>query len=54
MISIIIYCVFCYLVEIGIYIGSKRIAYGSLILAPIIFPLELGAILSTNFMRDRL
>lgn len=51
MIGLIIYCAFCYLAELGICVGSGNNAYLSLILAPIILPLELGVILGKNFIK---
>lgn len=46
MTGIIIYCVFCFLYEIGFVIASysdiKNFAIGSIFLAPIMMPIELG------------
>lgn len=50
MIAIFIYCVFCYLYEIGFaraqYKEDKEtFAIGSILLAPILMPLEFGSIM---------
>lgn len=44
--TLIIYCTFCYLYEIGFAIAQradgKEAAFGSILLAPIMMPIELG------------
>lgn len=52
MIEIIIYCTFCYLVQFGTMLGKKSFSWGSFLLAPVTFPIELGAILGVNFIRQ--
>lgn len=51
MIDLIIYCVFCYLVELGWGKENKKYYIFNLLLAPIIIPYELGVIIGMYIKR---
>lgn len=56
MIGIIIYCIACYLFEIGFAIAcvelGQKLAWGSLLLAPITAPIELGEAICVIVMKQ--
>lgn len=51
MIDLIIYCVFCYLVELGWAFKQWKICKVALLFAPIVLPFELGTIIGLYIKR---